>query len=40
MLAQIVIHEAPPEGERWYVTARDSGSGLTLSAGTEWPSGV
>ena len=40
MLAQIVIPKAPPEGERWYVTARDSGSGLALSAGTEWPSGV
>ena len=39
-LAQLTIPKAPPEGERWYVTARDSGSGLALSAGTEWPSGV
>ena len=41
MLAQIVIREAPPEGGRWYVTARDGGNNsLTLAAGTEWPEGV
>lgn len=35
-LARLTIDKAPPEGERWYVTARDGGSGLTLSADTEW----
>lgn len=33
-IAQIVISEAPPEGERWYVTAQDSGRGLRLTADT------
>lgn len=36
-LAQITIREAPPQGERWYVAARDGGSGLTLTADTNWP---
>ena len=30
-LARIVLDEAPPEGERWYVTARDGTNGLVLS---------
>ncbi|MBD5133582.1 MAG: hypothetical protein HDT38_03775 [Clostridiales bacterium] len=36
-LARIVISEAPPEGERWYVTARDGADGLILAADTRWP---
>ena len=36
-IAQIVISEAPPEGERWYVTARDGAGGLALSADTQRP---
>lgn len=39
-LAQITIQEAPPDGERWYVTARDGASGLTLSVSELWPNGV
>ena len=39
-LARIVIREAPPEGERWYVTARDGAGGLVLKADTRWPEGV
>ena len=39
-LARIVIRNAPPEGKRWYVTARDAAGGLMLSAGTQWPEGV
>lgn len=39
-LAQITINKAPPEGERWYVTARDGAEGMTLSASTQWPEGV
>ena len=39
-LARIVITEAPPEGERWYVTARDGAHGLVLMADTEWPEGA
>ena len=30
-LARIVIREAPPEGERWCVTARDGADGLVLN---------
>ncbi len=30
-LASIVIREAPPEGERWCVAARDGADGLTLT---------
>ena len=33
-LARITINEAPPEGERWYVTARDGAEGLTLRTST------
>lgn len=36
-LASITINGAPPEGERWYVTARDGMVGLVLSADTRWP---
>lgn len=36
-LARLTISEAPPEGERWYVTARDGASGLKLAAGTDRP---
>ena len=39
-LARLTIDRAPPEGERWYVVARDGGRGLALSAGIEWPDGV
>lgn len=38
-IAQIVITEAPPEGERWYVTARDGAGGLVLAADTRWLEG-
>lgn len=36
-LARLTISEAPPEGERWYVTARDGMDGLDLSADTDRP---
>lgn len=36
-LARITISEAPPEGERWYVTARDEVGGLKLAADTDRP---
>ena len=39
-LACFTIQEAPPDGERWYVTARDRAGGLALSADTQWPDGV
>ena len=39
-LARLTIDEAPPEGERWYVTARDGAGGLALAADTQWPEGV
>ena len=39
-LARIVIDKTPPEGERWYVTARDGAGGLVLSVDTRWPEGV
>ena len=39
-LARIVIDKAPPEGERWYVTARDGAGGLVLKVDTQWPEGV
>ena len=39
-LACLTIQEAPPDGERWYVTARDGAGGLALSADTQWPDGV
>ena len=39
-LARLVIHKAPPEGERWYVTAQDGAGGLVLSVDTHWPEGV
>ena len=39
-LARIVIDKAPPEGERWYVTARDGAGGLVLKVDTHWPEGV
>ena len=29
--------EAPAEGERWYVAARDSGGDIRLEIGTQWP---
>lgn len=34
-LARLTIREAPPEGERWYVTARDGAEGLTLLTSTQ-----
>ena len=36
-LAKLTIEEPPPEGERWYVAARDGAGGLTLSTGTRFP---
>ena len=39
-LARIVIREAPPEGKRWYVTARDGMDGLKLAVEIWWPEGV
>ena len=39
-LARIVIDKAPPEGERWYVTARNGAGGLVLKVDTHWPEGV
>ena len=39
-LARLTIREAPPEGERWYVTARDGVEGLTLTVDAQWPEGV
>lgn len=33
-LGRIAVREAPPEGERWYVTARDGAKGLMLTADT------
>ena len=39
-LAHIVIDTAPPEGKRWYVTARDGAGGLALTVDTRWPEGV
>ena len=36
-LAQTTIREAPPEGERWYVTARDGAAGLNLLTSTQMP---
>ena len=39
-VAQLTIPQAPPEGERWYVTARDGAGGPALSVDTRWPDGV
>ena len=39
-LARIVIAEAPPEGERWFVTAHGGGNGLRLTVDTVWPEGA
>lgn len=39
-VAQLTIDKAPPEGERWYVTAQDGAGGLALSVDTRWPDGV
>lgn len=40
-LAQLTIQEAPPQGERWYVIARDGTAGrLVLSLDTQWQSGA
>ena len=36
-LAQTTIREAPPEGERWYVTARDGAAGLNLLTSAQMP---
>lgn len=36
-VARLTIPEAPPEGERWYIAARDGAEGLTLLADTVWP---
>lgn len=39
-LAQVTVSECPPDGERWYVTARDGTDGLRLTVDTCWPDGV
>lgn len=39
-LGRITVRKAPPEGERWYVTARGGADGLALTADTNWPEGV
>ena len=39
-LGTVTIQKAPPEGERWYVTAREGASGLVLTADLQWPEGV
>ena len=39
-LTRVTIPNAPSEGERWYVTARDGTGGLVLSVDTRWPEGV
>lgn len=39
-LARITVDEAPAEGERWYVTARDGAGGLVLAVDTLWREGV
>lgn len=39
-LARITIQEAPPEGERWYVTARGGAESMELTVDTKWPEGV
>lgn len=36
-LAQITLSEAPPQGERWYVIARDGAEGLVLFTSTQLP---
>lgn len=35
-LAACTITKAP-EGDRWYVVARDRGNGIALEVGTRWP---
>lgn len=39
-LGRLTIGKAPPEGERWYVTARDGADGLRFDVDTQWPKGV
>ena len=39
-LGRVTIPKAPPEGERWYVTAHDDGSGLAFTVDISWPEGV
>ncbi len=36
-LGRLTIAKAPPAGERWYVTARNGGGGIFLTADTDWP---
>lgn len=36
-LAWVTIQEAPPEGERWYIAARDRAGGLRLITSTQLP---
>lgn len=36
-LARLTIREAPQEGERWYVAARDGAGGLRLLTSTQLP---
>ena len=39
-LGQLTIEQAPPDGERWYVTALDGEAGLVLTVDIRWPEGV
>ena len=39
-VAQITVPKAPPEGERWYVTAWDGAGGLALTVENQWPEGA
>lgn len=36
-LGRATIKSAPPEGERWYITARGGAEGLTFTTGTRLP---
>ena len=39
-LGRVTVRQAPPEEERWYVTAHDSGNGLSFTVDTEMPKGA
>ena len=36
-LASCVVEQAPVDGERWYVVARDGENGMVLEVGSQWP---
>lgn len=39
-LGRVTVRQAPPEGERWYVTAWGGGNGLSFTVDIEMPKGV